>query len=54
MLWVGVDGLGLCGNHQNVESSGTRCFLKPQEKKSADDNKRKRINNYMYPECKSL
>ena len=32
MLWVGVDGWRLCGNHQNVESSGTRCYLKPQEK----------------------
>ena len=21
-------GRGLCGNHQNVESSGTRCYLK--------------------------
>ena len=23
---------GLCGNHQNIESSGTRCYLNTQEK----------------------
>ena len=37
MLWEGVGGCGLYGNHHNVESSGTRCYLKTQEKDDLND-----------------